>query len=300
MTRELPSFRSLRALEAVVRQGNVVRAAEDLGVTPGALSKHLSQLARDLGVALFEPGHRLVPTEAAQDLAAAVGAAIGLLRRACDDVTTARGRGVLTVTANASLAMHWLVPRVLAAQTAIGGRQIRVHAVHSTDDWRQLPFDLAIRRGGAVPPGFAGRVLGRERLTLLAAPGRAARLVAGGLAALAGETLLIARTRIGEVEAWTSAARVPAPPTLRSLPHFYLAIEAALADQGVIVGPPWLATDVHHDRLIMPFPEIVALGTPLVGIWDPTRGDGPTLALLLDWIAAEMNLAPTGVPTAIA
>lgn len=279
-----------------MRQGNVVRAAEDLGVTPGALSKHLSQLAQELGVVLFEPGHRLVPTEAAQDLAAAIGAAVGLLRRACDDASSPRGRGVLTVIANASLAMHWLVPRVLAAQAAIGGRQIRVHAVHSTDDWRQLPFDLAIRRGGSVPPGLAGRPLGRERLTLLAAPHRAAALAAEGLGRLERQPLLVARTRAGEVEAWSAAARVPSPSTVRLLPHFYLAIEAALADQGVIVGPPWLATDVHHDRLIMPFPDVVALGTPLIGLYDPSRGDDPTLSLFLDWMAAQMQLVPAALP----
>jgi LysR family glycine cleavage system transcriptional activator len=292
MTRDLPSFRSLRALEAVVRCGSVVRAADELGVTPGALSKHLGQLAQDLAVPLFEPGHRLVPTTEAQDLAAAVGTAVGLLRRACDQMAAPRPRGVLTVIANSSLAMHWLVPRIFAAQEAIGGRAIRVHAVHSTDDWRRLPFDLAIRREPTVPPGLTGRRLGRERLVLLAAPGRAAALTAAGLEGLAGQTLLTAATRRGEVEAWFAAAGVPPPAEVRRLPHFYLAIEAALADQGVIVGPPWLATDVHHDRLIIPFPGVVGVGTTLVGLRDPASDDVATLERLFDWIATGLDLSP--------
>lgn len=294
MTRNLPSFRSLQALEAVVRHGNVVRAAEEIAVTPGALSKHLGQIARDLAVPLFEPGHRLTPTAEARDLAAAVAEALSLLREACDRVTASRARDFVTVLANASLAMHWLVPRVFAAQAAIGGRVVRVHAVHSTDDWRQLPFDLAIRRGEAVPPGYAGRVLGREQLVLLAAPRRAEALAAAGLAGLAGETLLTASTRRGETEAWFAVAGVAPPTEVRRLPHFYLAIEAALADQGVIVGPPWLATDLHHDRLIIPFPDRVALGTALVGIRDPSRGDAAVHERLLAWIAEGLALAPAG------
>jgi LysR family glycine cleavage system transcriptional activator len=294
MTRILPSFRSLRALEAVVRHGNVVRAAEELAVTPGALSKHLGQLARDLAVPLFEPGHRLAPTPEGRELAASVGEAVALLREACERATAYRARGVVTVLANASLAMHWLVPRVFAAQAAIGGRVVRVHAVHSTDDWRQMSFDLAIRRGETVPPGFVGRVLGRERLVLLASPRRAEALAAAGLVGLAGETLLTAATRRGEVEAWFALAGVAPPAEVRRLPHFYLAIEAALADQGVIVGPPWLATDLHHDRLIMPFPDRVALGTTLVGIRDPSRGDAAVHERLLSWITEGLALAPAG------
>ena len=298
MSRDLPSFRSLRALEAVVRRGSTTRAAEELGVTPGALSKHLAQLAQDLGVALFEPGHRLVPTATAEDLAATVGAAVGMLRRACDEAAAAQSRGVLTVIANSSFAMHWLVPRVLAAQAALGGRPIRVHALHSTDDWRQLPFDLAIRRDGTVPAGLAGRVIGRERLTLLAAPARAAALAEAGLDGIAAETMLVARTRAGEIEAWSAVGGAPPPAGIRRLPHFYLAIEAALADQGVIVGPPWLATDVHHDRLLMPFPRTIAVGTPIVGVYDRSGGEGPTLERLLDWIATELDLAPVDPPPA--
>ncbi|QCI68332.1 LysR substrate-binding domain-containing protein [Phreatobacter stygius] len=289
MMQHLPSFRALRALEAVVRNGNVMRAAEEIGVTPGAISKHLTQLADELGTALFEPGHRLKPTAGAQDLARAVGLAIGQLRRACEDAADVKSTAVLTVVAHTTLTMHWLVPRLVAAQEAVGGRPVRVHPVHSTDDWRQTPFDVAILRHDRIPPGWERRVLGRERLTLFAAPERAARLAAGGLQALAGETFLVSDTRHGELQAWLAAAGLAGNLEPKVFAHFYVALEAAVAGQGVIVGPTWLAdAGFRQGRLARPFPAVATDGTRLVGVYDPAVCDGKTADRLLAWVGQEL------------
>ncbi len=288
----LPSFRALRALEAVVRNGNVMRAAEEIGVTPGAISKHLGQLAEDLGVPLFEPGHRLRPTAGAQDLARAVGLAISHLRRACDEASDPKSTGILTVVAHATLSMHWLVPRLVAAQEAVGGRPIRVHPVHSTDDWRQAPFDIAILRHDRIPQGWERRALGRERLTLFAAPERAARLAAAGLDALAGETFLVSDTRHGELQAWFAAAGRDFAVEPRVFAHFYLALEAAVAGQGLIVGPTWLDdAGFRQGRLARPFPAVAADGTDLVGVYDPEICAGDTADRLLAWVGGQLTKA---------
>jgi LysR family transcriptional regulator, glycine cleavage system transcriptional activator len=287
----LPSFRALRALEAVARHGNVVRAAEEIGVTPGAISKQLAQLAEELGTALFEPGHRLRPTPAAQALARAVGLALTQLRRACDEASQAGARSVLTVLAHATLSMHWMVPRLMAAQEALGGRPIRIHPVHSTDDWQQIPFDVAVLRHDRVPQGWRRRPLGPERLTLFAAPERAEALASQGIGALAEQTFLVSETRQGELQAWLAEARLPFAVSSRMFAHFYVALEAAVAGQGVIIGPTWLDDAAYRpDRLKRPFPGLVTQGAGLFGVYDPAICDGQAADRLLSWIAEELAL----------
>lgn len=304
MTRHLPSFRALAALEAVVRTGNIVRAADELGVSPGAISKQLSNLEAELQVALFEEGHRLRPTKIAVDLARAVGEALNQVRQAWSEASHRADERVLTLIANASLSMHWLVPRLLSAQEALRGRPIRVTSLHTTDNWWQVPVDFAVLRHGRAPAGWVVRAIAVERLTLLATPERGRWLTGRGLAAVAGEECLTAETRAGELEAWMRAAGCERLHPPRRYPHFYIALEGALAGHGSIVGPTLVAADLlRQGRLTAPFPDISITGATLNAAFNPATCDHRTAEALLAWLGEEMQrsvppqtLPPTFVP----
>lgn len=269
---QMPSLRALATLEAVVRTGNIVAAADDLCVTPGAVSKQLGQLQEALAVPLFEKGHRLRPTPLAMELAQAVRTGLRQIRGGWEAAARQGQQHVLTLAANTTLSVHWLMPRLVEAQAAAGGCPIRVSALHTTDDWQSTPFDIGIMRTSWRPEGWQYREIGVERLTLLAPPERAEPLRRAGLAGVAAETILVADTRSGEFEGWIEAAGIRPPAAIRPAPHFYIASQAAMAGQGCIVGPLNVLTDIiDQGRLVAPFPEITSTGATLRAAFDPGR-----------------------------
>jgi LysR family glycine cleavage system transcriptional activator len=268
----LPSLRALETLEAVVRTGTIVSAANDLCVTPGAVSKQLAQLQDAIDQPLFEKGHRLRPTALAEQLARAVGAGLQQIRQGWEAASQQGTNRVLTLAANATLSVHWIMPRLMEAQLATGGPAIRVSALHTTDDWEHASFDIAILRNAWRPAGWQERPIGVEWLTLLAPPDRAEALRRTGPCGLAAETVFVAQTRGGELEHWLEAAGIARPAHIRTAPHFYLAAQAAVAAQGCVIGPPRVLGDlIEQGRLAAPFPDIMTQGAALTAAYDPER-----------------------------
>lgn len=279
----LPSLRALGTLEAVVRTGNIVSAADDLCVTPGAVSKQLAQLQDAIEAPLFEKGHRLRPTALAEQLARAVGAGLQQIRDGWEAASRQGANRVLTLAANATLSVHWIMPRLMDAQAAAGGPVIRVSALHTTDDWEHASFDIAIMRNDWRPAGWLERAIGVERLTLLAPPGRAEALRRSGPSGLEAETIFVAQTRSGELERWLEAAGVARPARVRTAPHFYMVAQAAVAGQGCVIGPPHVLSDlIEQGRLVAPFPDIMATGATLTAIYDPERCKAARVDALLE------------------
>ncbi|KRE17644.1 hypothetical protein ASE63_00040 [Bosea sp. Root381] len=265
-------MRALATFEAVVRTGNIVAAADELCVTPGAISKQLGQLQEAIDEPLFEKGHRLRPTALASELAQAIGAGLQQIRVGWEAASEKGQQRVLTLAANATLSVHWIMPRLVDAEVAAGGRAIRVSALHSTDDWQQAQFDIAILRNAWRPEGWQQREIGVERLTLLARPDRAEAMRKAGPAGVSAETVFVADTRSGELESWLEAAGIEKPAVIRTTPHFYIAAQAAMAGQGSIIAPPVVLTDlIEQGRLAAPFSDIVAQGATLTAVFDPDR-----------------------------
>ncbi|PTM40063.1 LysR substrate-binding domain-containing protein [Bosea sp. 124] len=268
----IPSLRALATFEAVVRTGNIVAAADELCVTPGAVSKQLGQLQDALDEPLFEKGHRLRPTALAMALAQAVGSGLQTIRGGWEAASRKGQRRVLTLAANATLSVHWIMPRLVDAEVAAGGRAIRVSALHTTDDWQHAQFDIGILRNAWKPEGWEHREIGVERLTLLARPDRAEALRRTGPAGLEAETVFVADTRGGELESWIEAAGIGRPGAIRPAPHFYIAAQAAMAGQGCIIGPPLVLADlIEQGRLAAPFADITAKGATLTAVFNPDR-----------------------------
>ena len=113
MTDRLPSLNALRALEAAGRHMSLTRAAEQLHVTPAAVSHQIRLLEKHLGVNLFErKGRAIVPTPAAL-------AGMAELRRGFDHLAEGvrrmrenRTGPLLRVTSETTFAGNWLVPRL--------------------------------------------------------------------------------------------------------------------------------------------------------------------------------------------
>ncbi|MCS0502713.1 LysR family transcriptional regulator [Ancylobacter mangrovi] len=295
MRRTLPPLKALVAFEAVARIGSVTEAAEELGVTHSAVSKQLAAIESWFGTPLFENNRRrMVATPAAAQFARAAGAALDLVASAAEAFQPQAVPQVLEVIAPATFAMRWLMPRLPDFQAKAGEVDVRVRPMHTGEDWSGIPFDVVIRRGEALQGDLRSFALLREEIGLMARPDLAARpglmQRLGAPAAREGVRLLESVTRPGELARWLVAAGLPADLAAGAarFGHFYIALEAALAGQGVIAAPIEVVADlVERGDLAEPFPELRVHGPDYRLGYAPAGEKAALAAAFCDWAVGQ-------------
>jgi len=291
MRRQLPPLKSILAFEAVARVGSVTAAADELGVTHSAVSKQLSVLETWFGTELFADNRRrMVPTPAAARLALATGAALDLIISAVDAVVPQKKEQVLRVIAPATFAMRWLIPRLPSFQSQVGDVDVRVRPTHTTEAWTDIPYDVVIRRGGSLPSDLRVVTLLREEIALVARPEVLGARAAEGPQCLAESRLLESVTRPGELSKWLLAAGLPLELATGAtrFGHFYIALEAALAGQGLLTAPTEVIADLlARGELVEPFPNLRIAGPDYRLAYDPGLAQAPLAAAFADWLVSE-------------
>ena len=197
----------LACFEAMARLGSRQTAAAELNVTEGAVAKQLRGLEQWLNTPLFESGGReSAMTAAGRRLAQAVTAAMETIQLGLDEIEQRPvDRKELRILVPATFSMRWLVPRLPQIEQADLGFRLRVHTIHTGEDWLSLPHDAAIRRDGFLPLGYQQELLFQEELAAHANP----ILIRGAdCETLENIPLLESRTRPGELDRWLAACSV--------------------------------------------------------------------------------------------
>jgi LysR family glycine cleavage system transcriptional activator len=171
MSKRLPPLNALRAFEAAARHGGFARAADELAVTPAAVSQQVRLLEADLGVALFHRLPRgLVLTEAGRGALPELGAAFAGLARAVEEMRGGSVAGPLVVSVLPSFARLWLGPRLPGFVAARPEVELTVHAEVRAVDFALDPVDVGVRYGRGVYPGLHVRLLLAEDVFPVCAP----------------------------------------------------------------------------------------------------------------------------------
>ena len=288
----LPSLKALRAFEAVIRCGSVTAAAEDLGVTHGAVSKQVTQLEQWFGRRLFQrTAAGIRPAPESLEFAREIGEAFYRMRRASEALAGAGSdEREMQVLAPATFAMQWLVPRLSGFRNPQSDAPVRVQTSQTTDKWQKFPFDVAIRRDFAPIRGYRAAAFLEETLTLVAPPAVGRALQEEGLAGLSKVTLLSSDTRPEELERWLTAAGLDPVGRYRRqhFGHFYILLQAMLNGFGPAVGPlPILANEVMAGRLVIPFPEIVIPGVVYSAVVPEASETRSDVDAFVRWIERE-------------
>ena len=173
----LPPLNALRAFEAAARHLSVKHAANELCVTPGAVSQMLKMLEAHLGVTLFRRVNRgIFLTDAGQAYLPPVRNAFRQIAEATRRVTVADDTGILTVSVTPFFASAWLVPRLQAFQDAHPEIDLQLVTGNALADFVRDGVDVAVRHGlGRYPDLSSERVLTVE-IVPVAAPALVARL----------------------------------------------------------------------------------------------------------------------------
>jgi LysR family glycine cleavage system transcriptional activator len=291
----LPPLNAIKAFEAAARLGSFTRAAEELSVTHGAVSRQIRLLEEWLGTSLFlRTSRNAVPTRAGRDLLAEAGPALDRLASASLRVQSGgKARGVLHISALPTFAMRWLIPRLPEFQREHPALETRIVTASTPAEQFRMDVDVVVS-GPARQPGWVGtRFLGEAYLPLLS-PGLMQERPLRAPADLAQHTLLHAATRGQMWLRWLTAAGVPdlKPARQQVFEHFYFAIQAAIEGLGVAMGPLALVSDeLREGRLVAPIKE-PAIRTRGYFVYAPEgSSDAPVIAALRKWLIGAGSVA---------
>lgn len=156
MSKLLPGTRALRTFEAAARHLNFTRAADELGLTPAAVSHQIKEIEDQLDLVLFTRTSRTIRlTEAGNLLLEASVDALDLLNRAVSRARKmTRGTALLKVTLDAQFATKWLMRRVDDFRRQKPGVELRFDITYDVRDFERDDVDVGIRFGTGKYPGI--------------------------------------------------------------------------------------------------------------------------------------------------
>ena len=156
----LPPLSALRAFEAAARLESFSKAADELNVTPAAISHQIHALEVDLGISLFNRRNRAVElTASARVLLPGLSEAFAGIQASVRRLRSHNDTGTLTVTASPSFAGKWLVQRLHRFQAQYPDIDVRISATDTIVDLTRGDFDIAIRYGTGRYPGLVAELL---------------------------------------------------------------------------------------------------------------------------------------------
>ncbi|MAI90760.1 transcriptional regulator GcvA [Ponticaulis sp.] len=294
----LPPLNALKAFEAAARHLSFTKAADELDVTPGAISQQIRLMEEYTNVPLFRrTGRQVLLTDSAQ-------AALPLVRDAFDKLTEAgrimrapARKGKVMISCAPSFAAKWLAPKLDRFHSEHPEIEAWVSADMGLTDFTTADTDLAIRYGRGVYEGLKSEKLMEETVLPVCSP----RLMEGPDAIqrpedLARHTLLHDESSerdpsCPDWSSWLTARNADNVDGKRG-PRFnqsMLVIEAAASGRGIALAKKAIAAaDLASGRLVAPFPD----GSTLIDfayfiVWPKGRTQSIESRTFIKWLKAE-------------
>jgi LysR family glycine cleavage system transcriptional activator len=303
MARPLPPLNALRAFEATARHLSFTQAAEELSVTPAALSHQIKGLEDFLGQRLFVRKVRAIElTPAGLALYPGLHAAFLQIRQSVALVDRAVNDNVLVVSAPPGFTAKWLAPRLYRFLTANPAIDARISATQTLANFTTDGVDVAIRNSRGEARGLWSKRLIDVTLVPVASP----RLVAEhGIrepadlmkVPLIHDDLLGSLSGLPTWADWLAAAGIEGINLARGLrfssPDH--ALEAAVEGAGVLLAHKSLAhDDLRTGRLVAPFALELPTDRSFYLVCPQTHVRRPSVKAFLDWILEEAALMGAG------
>jgi LysR family glycine cleavage system transcriptional activator len=289
--RKLPPLATLRAFEAAARHLSFKQAADELAVTPTAISHQIRLLEETLGQKLFERRtRRVIMTSAAQTLYTPLRDSFDAIAQAVERVSAIKAAATVTLTATMAFTSKWLVPRTADRRERFPGINLRLLASDDIIDLRTGAADIAVRYGAGTYPGCRSQLLFQETFAPVCSP----HLNVQTPADLEDHALIHSEWRqLDEITPtwprWYTKAGLPyqRPGSDIVFTDETHAIQAAVAGQGVaLAGVALVADELATGTLTVPLgPTLTGRGFYLV-IPDSHLDDGSVEAVR-EWLIGE-------------
>jgi LysR family glycine cleavage system transcriptional activator len=301
MLKPWPPLSSLRCFEAVARQLSFSKAADELHVTPGAVSQQIRSLEELLGTRLFDRTRRSVAlTDAATRMLPDVQAGLEMLSRAVSSKTALFGERTLTISVAPSFASKWLLPRLASFYEQHPDIDLRISATVGLADFKRDNVDLAIRLGHGSYPGLHAESLFAESLTPLCAPdllrrkGRLKKPDDLRKHRLIHDTSIPGGGEQGGWERWLALAGAKQVSAQRGARFTLaeLAMQAAIDGAGVVLGRVVLAEgDLAAGRLVRPFKTVLPLDVSYFLVKSNAASPRQEIQCFRDWLFSSLKMS---------
>ena len=312
MPRSLPPLLSLRVFESCARLRSFKRAAEELHITPAAVSHQIKALEEHLGVTLFRRLIRQVElTPAAELMLPKIREGLDCFAAAVDLVRPDSESGSVTVNLPPSLASRWLIHRLQDFSERYPEIQLRVGTNLSTIDshdsslgedlsaLREGRVDLEVRFGSGEYEGLRSSLMFEVSYLAVCAPA-----LLRGMRPLREPRDLRFHTLIHDDTVrdrserpnwsdWLAAAKAEGVDAGKG-PHFSnssLALEAAMDGMGVALAlRPLLTHDIAAGRLVVPFDVAVPSGYAYYAVTTAAAAERMIVKRFREWLLEESRM----------
>jgi LysR family glycine cleavage system transcriptional activator len=303
----LPALAALRAFEAAARLGSVRRAAQELHVTPGAVTQQIKALEEDLGVTLVRKANNALElTEAALRGKDHLQTAFRLMQQAVERMRQRTATRRLRLTVEPAFAVNWLIARLPRYRALEGALDVLLDPTKSMVDLAGGEADIGVRFGRGHYPGLDAIDLFEDEIMPVCSPDYLARHPLKKPSDLLDHHLLRLdwSSREGlwpDWDAWLEAAGVidstrgdaeSAPRRSSTFPETNLLLRAAVDGQGVALGQISLVKDlIASKQLVAPIARRLKTGFGYHLVYPRGADQRPEVALFRDWIVGEAQAA---------
>ena len=306
MSARLPALSALRAFESAARHLSFQAAAEELAITPSAVSHQIRSLEAELGPLFVRHARAVSLTERGAALAPGLSDGFAGIARAVAAAREVGRRPVLTLSTGPAIAAKWIVPRLYTFEEAHPEIDMRIATSLRLVDLVHEGVDVGIRFGRGDYAGLEGRRLFGDAMAPLCSPAIAETLRAP-VDMLRHRLMIDASTSDRSVlpgwAEWFDAAGVPAVDyagpvsAARSIAQAHHTLQAAMDGAGIALGRVAIgASDLAAGRLVRPF----ALQLPTAhSFWLVTakgRLGEPPIRALLEWLGEEIERQVAWLP----
>ena len=280
---------ALRAFEATARRGSMSAAAQELGVTHGAISRHIRALETQFGLLLVRRlPHAVETTAEGVELARTLTEAFAQI-----SVAVARVKPMpLTLSCSATIMMYWLIPRLGRFKALHPEIDLRLNVSHGDIHPGRDEISVAIRNSMFRPDDdMVVHRLIQEEVGPVCHPDYAAQMDLQRVEAIAHCRILGAKTRPNGWNEWLASSGHEQKTVVphESFEHFYLLIQAAACGLGLAMVPRLLVEDeIRQGHLVAPFGFVA--GPHRLDLWiNPHLRARKDVRHLIDWLADEMK-----------
>lgn len=294
MPKKLPPLGALRAFESASRHISFVRAAEELSVSPAAISHQIKLLEHWVGAKLFERSARGVSlSRAGHEYASGVREIFDRLISTSAALRKNRARKVVHIRAQFSLASTWLLPRVLRFNQANTDIEIQLSALNFDRNPSKDGADIAIYHQRQDIAGYTQQILVGGKYKVYAAPSLMARYASNAAPLLLTRSLLHTNSVIGMGQIptlldWFTAQGVVPPATLPGM-HFnleHLTTSACIQGAGYALLLDELVLDSARAGSLIAIDDI-AIANPHPYTLIKKKGAKDEVSAVSDWLLAS-------------
>ena len=289
--RKLPPLNAVRAFEAAARHVSFTRAAKELHVTHGAVSKQVAILEQWLATQLFNRApSQLSLTDAGRTLLAAVTPALDRIAVTSMQLLEQTAPTSLRINAPPTFTMRWLIPRLSAFQRKRAGGEVRLTTSTAAVNFEERGYDIAIRAANQPLAGMVSVPFMAETIVPICHPDLLEHAKLMSPADLSAHTLVSYDTEPLAWSDWLAKAGQAGLGGAHALQfeQMYFALQAAAEGLGVVLVPLFLvADDIIAGRLCAPFGLLASRQRRYYANYPVSAHPSPVHAVFCDWLGQE-------------